>query len=84
MPTSKLEMYLNIVKSLMESGPQTLDQIYSLLNVNQTASLKQRLDFLADQGMIKEKEGSPKVTYIISARGIGVLKFFRVVPSKRL
>ena len=83
MPTSKLELCINIAASLMKSGPLTSEQLASLLEVN-TFSLKQQLTFLIDQEMIKKEEAKPNSTYIIDVRGIRILKFFKILPSTRI
>ena len=82
MPTSKLMTYLDIAKSLTESGPQTFDQLTSLLKIDKPALLKQRLIFFIAQEIIREKDTYPNVTYMITERGLAVLKFFRILPSR--
>ena len=83
MPTSKLELCINIAASLMESGPLTLEQLASRLEVK-SFSLKQQLRFLVDQGMIKKEDNKPNATYSIAMRGIRVLKFFKVLNSTKI
>jgi len=77
MPHSTLMTYIGIAKSLKESGPQTFDQMASLLRTS-AGSLRRYLDFLAKERMI-EKEASPTGdVYRIAARGIKLLEFFKV------
>jgi predicted transcriptional regulator len=83
MPTSKLELCIDIVKSLMESGPQTLEQLMSLLEVN-SPSLEKQLEFLVYQEMVKREETGPNITYTVALRGIRVLTFFKVLPSTKI
>jgi len=83
MPTSKLELCINIAGSLMESSPLTLEQLAVRLEVN-LFPLKQQLRFLVDQGMITKEDTKPNATYSIATRGIRVLKVFKVLPSTKI
>jgi len=83
MPTSKLELCIDIVTSLTESGPLTLEQLTSLLEAN-SLSLEKQLGFLVDQEMVKKENTGQNVTYTIAMRGIKVLKFFKVLPSTKI
>jgi predicted transcriptional regulator len=80
MPTSKLELCIDIATSLMESGPLTLEQLTSVLETN-SPSLERQLEFLVNQEMVKKEDTEPNVTYTIAMRGIRILKFFKVLPS---
>lgn len=83
MPASPLKMYLDITKSVMESGPLSLDQIAALLKVD-ASILKIKVNFLVNEKMIKEKNNNPNVTYAIATKGIRVLKFFRIEPRIKI
>ena len=77
MPRSQLKTYLYVAKTLKESGPQTFDQITSLLQTSAT-SLEKYLDFLAKEDMIKKETALTGDTYLIAASGIKLLDFFKV------
>jgi|GEM_PF-2309797 hypothetical protein len=79
MAISKLEEYIKIIKSIMESGPLTFEQLTLLLRGN-ALSLKKALGFLVDQEMVKANNADQKVTYALAPRGIGILSFFRLLP----
>jgi predicted transcriptional regulator len=83
MPFSKLKLYIDIVKSLMEYGPLSLDEMAPFLRIN-PSSLKERVNFLVDQEMIQEKDSNSIVTYIITKRGARVLEFFKIQPSTKV
>ena len=83
MPTSKLELCIDIANSLMESGPLTLEQL-TLLVKAKSPSLEKQLEFLVDQEMVKKEDTEPNITYTIAMRGIRVLKFFKVLPSTKI
>ncbi len=77
MPRSKLMTYVDIAKSLRENGPQSFDQVASLLRTI-AGSLKKYLDFLAKEGMVEKKASLTGDIYHIAARGIKLLEFFKV------
>ncbi len=79
MVTSKLEQYLTIAKTIMESGPLTFEQLTRLLRVN-TFSLKKALGFLVDQGLVKANNTDKKVTYTLAPGGFNILSFFKLLP----
>ena len=79
MPPSKLTLYVEIAKTLNQNGPLTVHELASLLKVN-PSSLNEPVKFFSAQKMIREKSGNSIVTYIITKRGIGLLKFFKVLP----
>jgi predicted transcriptional regulator len=83
MPSSKLELCIGIVKSLIESGPLTVEQLTILLKAN-PPSLDKQLGFLIDQEMVKKEDAGLNATYTVAMRGIKVLKFFKVLPSTRI
>ncbi|RJS79519.1 transcriptional regulator [Candidatus Bathyarchaeota archaeon] len=77
MRRSKLEMYIDILKVLAHRGPLKLTHIMYKANVN-CSVLKQYLDFLIKQNLVEEKTvGKRRVVYMITQRGIRVLKAFR-------
>lgn len=77
MRRSKLEMYIDILKVLAHRGPLKLTHIMYKANVN-CSVLKQYLEFLIKQNLVEEKTvGKRRVVYVITQRGITVLKHFR-------
>jgi predicted ArsR family transcriptional regulator len=77
MPSSKLMTYVDIAKSLRENGPQSFDQLSSLLRTS-AVSLKKYLVFLAKEGMVDKKASLTGDSYQIAAVGIKILEFFKV------
>jgi predicted transcriptional regulator len=77
MPRIMLNLYIDIAKTLLEHGPLSIHELAQFLKVN-PSSLKERINFLVEHGMVKEKEGKSDVTYVIAKRGAEVLKFFNV------
>jgi hypothetical protein len=82
MSTSKLTQYINITKLLMDCGPQTINQISSLLRNRNQVVLKQDLDFLSDSKILTEEPIGANLSYAITERGVGVLTFFEVKTSR--
>ena len=80
MPTSRLAHYIYIAKLLVESGPQTFNEISALTGNSNYHSLIRDLNFLSSIGAIKENTRDE--TYSIADSGIGVLHFFKITPSK--
>jgi predicted transcriptional regulator len=77
MRRSKLEMYIDILKVLMQRGPLKLTHIMYKANLN-CSVLIQYLDFMVKQGLLEERiVGRNTVVYACTAKGIGVLKFFK-------
>jgi len=77
MRRSKLEMYIDILKVLAHRGPLKLTHIMYKANVN-CSVLKEHLDFLMKQGLVEERtSGKQRVVYVITQRGITVLKHFK-------
>jgi predicted transcriptional regulator len=78
---TKLEMYIDILLALTQKGPQNLTHIRYEANVN-SSILKEYLSFLIKQGLVEEyTAGKKRVPFIITSRGIDVLKFFGVVEQ---
>lgn len=77
MRRSKLEMYVDILKVLVQRGPLKLTHIMYKANLN-CSVLSEYLDFLVKQGLIEERivERNTEV-YACTAKGMGVLKFFK-------
>ena len=78
--TSKLELCINIAKSLVEYGPQTTEQLVTRLEVNPTL-LQRQVGFLVFQDMIKKENSGLSITYVIAAKGVKILEFLKVLPS---
>jgi predicted transcriptional regulator len=70
-------MYIDILKVLAHRGPLKLTHIMYKANVN-CSVLKEYLDFLIKQNLVEEKTmGKKRIVYVITERGITVLKYFR-------
>jgi predicted transcriptional regulator len=72
MRKSKLESYQEILEALVEK-PSTIDNLSYKVNAD-CVIIRQRLDFLRKNGLVKDCESSRRKTYAISERGIAVLK----------
>ncbi|MGO8807457.1 MAG: winged helix-turn-helix transcriptional regulator [Candidatus Bathyarchaeia archaeon] len=79
MPSSKLELYIDIAKTLMAHGPLSVDELAQFLKSN-PSSLKERVSFLIDQGLIRETEYNSIISYTITNQGTKILRFFKVQP----
>jgi predicted transcriptional regulator len=77
MRRSKMEMHLDILKTLALKGPLKLTHIMYKANVN-CCVLKEYLDFLTQNELVIEKTlKKQKIVYEITEKGIKVLKYFR-------
>ncbi|MGD0645686.1 MAG: winged helix-turn-helix domain-containing protein [Candidatus Bathyarchaeia archaeon] len=77
MRRSKLEMYVDILKVLVQRGPLKITHIMNKANVN-CSVLRECLDFLTKQGLVEEKTlKRERVVYLITQRGVTVLKQLR-------
>jgi predicted transcriptional regulator len=77
MRRSKLEMYLDILKVLVQRGPLKLTHIMYKAIVN-CSVLSQYLDFLLKQGLVEERiVKRNNMVYACTAKGTAVLKSFR-------
>ena len=77
MRRSKMEIYLDILKTLAQKGPLKLTHIMYKSNVN-CCVLKEYLDFLIQQELVEEKTaGKKRIVYAVSEKGLKVLKYFR-------
>jgi len=79
MPSSKLELYIDIAKTLMARGPLSVNELAQFLKSNPSL-LKERVRFLIDQGLIKEDEHNSIISYTITNQGTKILRFFNVQP----
>ena len=82
MPNSLLMQYIEIIKLLMEFGPQTMNQMSSFFGNHNTVDLEHVLDFLSESKIITRKSTGANLSYAITDRGIGILTFFNVNPSR--
>ena len=74
---SKLEMYVDILTVLAHRGPLKLTHVMYKANVN-CSVLKDYLEFLIKQGLVEERTvGKRRVVYVVTQRGITVLKYFK-------
>ena len=77
MRRSKMEMHLDILKTLAQKGPLKLTHIMYKANVN-CSVLKEYLDFLIQQKLVEEKAlRKERIIYEITQKGLTVLKYFR-------
>jgi predicted transcriptional regulator len=77
MRRSKLEMYIDILRVLVQRGPLKLTHVMYKANVN-CSVLKEYLDFLIEHGLVEERTvGKKRVVYAITQRGRIVIKAFR-------
>ena len=77
MKRAKLEIYVDILKTLAFHGPLKLTEIMFRANVNNRV-LKEYLAFMVSQGLVEIRQsGKKRVIYAITQRGITVLKYFR-------
>ena len=77
MRRSKMEMHLDILKTLAKKGPLKLTHIMYKANVN-CCVLKEYLDFLTQQKLVEEKAlRKQRMVYEITEKGLTVLKYFR-------
>ena len=85
MRRSKLELHIDILRSLAHHGPLVLTHVMYKANVNCTA-LKEYLGLLIQHNLITEQTLSrrrcqPKIVYRITERGLTVLRNFRELNS---
>ena len=77
MRRSKMEMHLDILRTLAQKGPLKLTHIMYKSNLN-CCVLKEYLDFLIEQELVEEKTiKKEKIVYTITEKGLTVLKYFR-------
>ncbi len=85
MRRSKLEMHIDILRSLARHGPLKLTHVMYKANVN-CSVLKQSLEFLIQHKLVEEqtlhkKRHKTRNVYAITERGLTVLKHFRELNS---
>ena len=74
---SRLELYIDVLKSLSYRNPLKLSQIKNKVEVKRV-ELKECLGSLARHGLVKKRTvGKRTVAYVTSQRGRKVLKYFR-------
>lgn len=66
----------------MEYGPQPFSQLSSFMRNRIPTDLKQNFDFLSESKIITEEPAGANLNYSITNRGVGVLTFFKVKPSR--
>jgi predicted transcriptional regulator len=77
MRRSKMEMQIDILRTLAQKGPLKLTHIMYKSNVN-CCVLKEYLDFLTNHELVEEKTiKKEKIVYAITEKGLTVLKYFR-------
>ncbi|MEM2102109.1 MAG: winged helix-turn-helix domain-containing protein [Candidatus Bathyarchaeia archaeon] len=72
MRRSKLEMYEAVLSALVRK-PLGIDRIAFETNMD-CGVLRQRLDFLMENGLIEERVSGNKTVYALTERGVTVLK----------
>jgi predicted transcriptional regulator len=72
MRRSKLELYEHILTALVDK-PLTVDAIAYACNMDCIA-LRQRLNFLAKNGMVEENNYRKKTRYALTRRGLAIFK----------
>ena len=72
MRRSKLESYEDVLGALVKK-PLIIDGIAYKTNID-CVILRRRLDFLMENGLVKERILSKKILYAITERGIAVFK----------
>ncbi len=79
MSRSALEIYVDILKVLAKGNTLKVIQVMYQANVNFSA-LKAHLCFLETHGLVEERIlGKREVVYLITKRGIMVLKYFHEI-----
>ena len=85
MRRSKMEMYIDILKVMVQNGPMKLTHVMYKANVN-CSVLKQNLDFMIEQNLIEEqvtvkRRNQTKIRYAITEKGRTVVKYFNEVDK---
>lgn len=76
MRRSKLEIYIDILKALEQTGPLKLSHIIQKSNFNGNI-LKKSLGFLIKQDLVEEQTVKKRyVVFAVTQRGSSVLKYF--------
>ena len=72
MPKSKLELYEDILASLVNK-PLTVDAIAYSCGMD-CVILRQRLDFLLKNGLVEERTGKKTASFALTNRGLSIYK----------
>jgi predicted transcriptional regulator len=72
MRRSKLELYEDILTALADK-PLTVDAVAYACNMD-CITLRQRLDFLAANGMVEERNYKKQTRYALTRRGLAIFK----------
>jgi predicted transcriptional regulator len=72
---SKLEQYIEILNTLNQKGPRKSTGILEEIS-NSHNFLKEHIDFLMKQGLVKQRNIGKQVVYRHTQRGIAVLRYF--------
>jgi len=76
MRRSHLELYVEILNLLSQSGSLKLAHLMYKTNLNYTM-IKKYVEFLAKQGLVEEQTvGNDRTLWAITQRGTGVIKYF--------
>ena len=76
MKPSKLELYIEILKTLGQQHLVQLANIQEKTRVD-TDNLKERMQFLVEQGLIEQRKASRRLSYKNTQKGIRVLNYFK-------
>jgi predicted transcriptional regulator len=82
MQHSTLQLYIDIIKTLIEHPHLSMPELARFLNVKPPL-LKEPISFLTDQTMIKEKQSNSIVSYTTTKKGTEILRFFEMQPLKK-
>ena len=81
MRRSKMEMHLDILRTLAQKGPLKLTHVMYKANVN-CSVLKEQLDFLIQNSLVNEiPMKKERIVYKITEKGFTVLKYFRELQT---
>lgn len=82
MRKTKLEMYVGALKIIAQNPSVKTCNVTNELNIS-TDELKKYLGFLLKQGFIDEQKlSNNRVVYVITQRGIRVLKYFNELKQE--
>jgi len=74
---SKMEIHLDVLRTLAQKGPLKLTHIMYKSNVN-CCVLKEYLDFLIQNDLVEEKIiKKERIVYKVTEKALSVLKYFR-------
>ncbi len=76
----KLEVCIQIMKTVAQRGPQTLKTLQAIVGENPVA-VQRCLDFLLQQGIMKEVAAN-RMTYANTKRAQRVLEYFHVARPR--